>query len=154
MKGTRKNPAVKKYAEMLASSKDEAATLEALKADKNAYTEEEVTEIWESVMSQEVPAKEVAKPAKVEKPTGYKLYDKWQVQVDAIEVSDDSPVSKYRIMFIKPLRKNRPIAPVSADFLNTQTQNNSIMYVEAGTVTNGDEITIEVSRGRKKGANN
>jgi hypothetical protein len=154
MKGTRKNPAVKKYAEMLASSKDEAATLEALKADKNAYDEDEISEIWEAVMSQEAPAKEVAKPIKTEKPTGYKLYDKWQVQCDAIEVSDESPIAKYRLLFIKPLRKNRPIAPSSAEFLNTQTQNNSVRYVEAGTVTNGDEITIEVSRGRKKGANN
>lgn len=156
MKGTRKNPAVKKYAEMLAANGSEAETLEALKGDKNAYTEDEVTEIWDAVTSIEVavpkpvgtPVKQVSKA--IGKPTTYQSFDKWMVHVEAVQVDDDAKHSEYRLRFIKPHRTGVKITQKNADDMNAQTQNNSVYYALSGSVETGQEITIKVSRGKTR----
>lgn len=156
MKGTRKTPAVNKYRAMLEETGNQDTTLEALKADDKAYSEEEIEEIWEAVTFKypDVPKfnEFMGVPAKkAEKPKPYVLYDKWMVHVEAQEVDDDAPDAEYKVRFIKPIRANRPITDKVAAELNSQTQNNSVMYVPSGSVETGQETIIKVSRGRKKG---
>jgi hypothetical protein len=114
---------------------------------KKEQNEAAAVEATEAEQVQEAP---VTKPANADKSSRYKLYDKWLVSVDRVLGDDEAPIAQYKGIYVKILRGKRPIEPRNAELMNAQTQNNSIRYAETGTVSNGDDFSFEVSRGKKR----
>lgn len=115
-----------------------------------ARPKKETTGNQEMEQSVDVEQKQPAKPAKQEKPHPYKEFEKWLVNVTAIQVPDNAAESQYKMLFVKKLRDDIQISEKNAKDLNTQTHNNSVRYVLAGSVTNGDEQVITVSRQKSR----
>lgn len=84
-----------------------------------------------------------------EKPSSYKAYEKWRVEVKREEMDNPrNPMQRITVITgFKAFEKlrNCKIEESVADSLNEQSHNSGIRYYKAGTVTGGDFENAQLS---------